>query len=450
MKPFHLQISSNPDGTGIVCRWLGSSTLRAAEELSLTRSAEAAFAMVPDEFAIALDALLAEVAAGNIVDAPTLGVADELLPLRDLLAEAEFTELCEALYLFLWRAARAENLRTMARSGDGRVWIDPNRRLVRLWFATNRKRLDKGVGIDSFSVDESAETLSYGLCSVFIPESHKPGSTGTSWWRRWIRQEGDDHLELRTTLPLPENLFWSSFRHKLDTWWQPGKRNVFVLIHGFNVSFQEAAIRAAQLGYDLKLPGEIAFFSWPSRGGLLDYSADEATITASVGQIATFLHQLSEHSGAERIHLFVHSMGNRGFLAALERLAALNLPPLNLGQVFFCAPDEDVRTFTDRTLAFPQNTEQQTLLVSPDDRAVALSQWKHEYQRVGIVPPVPQFSGVETIQVTGFSLLELGHGYFASAEKVIQDMREAIETRKPAAQRYFPQASGKHFVITVQ
>ena len=39
--------------------------------------------------------------------------------------------------------------------------------------------------------------------------------------------------------------------------------------------------------------------------------------------IAQFLHELSERSGAARIHLFVHSMGNRGFLRSLERLVAV-------------------------------------------------------------------------------------------------------------------------------
>jgi esterase/lipase superfamily enzyme len=237
---------------------------------------------------------------------------------------------------------------------------------------------------------------------------------------------------------------------KLASWWQPGERNVFLLIHGFNVSFEEAAIRAAQIGYDLKLPGEIAFFSWPSLGGLADYSADEATITASVGQIATFLHELSECAGAERIHLFIHSMGNRCFLGALERLAALHLPPLRLGQVFFCAPDEDVRTFDDKSQLFPQECENRTLFVSPDDKAVALSKWKHYHDRVGIVPPVHRFAGIETIEVTGFGLLDLGHGYFASALPLIEDMREAIEHRRRASERQVPRAANDHFVIDIR
>jgi hypothetical protein len=34
-----------------------------------------------------------------------------------------------------------------------------------------------------------------------------------------------------------------------------------VYIHGYNVSFEEAVIRAAQMGYDLKVEGVTALFS---------------------------------------------------------------------------------------------------------------------------------------------------------------------------------------------
>jgi len=160
--------------------------------------------------------------------------------------------------------------------------------------------------------------------------------------------EADDSLQVHGIHALPRDVFWAGLANKLQTWWNPGQRNMFVLIHGFNVSFEEAATRAAQIGYDLKVPGEIAFYSWPSHGSGAAYSADEATITASVPHIAQFLHELSERSGAERIHLFVHSMGNRGFLSALQDIVADRRPNLRLGQVFFCAPDEDVRTFRNK------------------------------------------------------------------------------------------------------
>lgn len=123
---------------------------------------------------------------------------------------------------------------------------------------------------------------------------------------------------------------------------------------------------------------------------------------------------------------------------------------LQLGQVFFCAPDEDVRTFRDKTSAFPHKFENRTLLVSPEDKPVAASKWLHDIPRVGIVPPVLTFERIETIEVGGFGLLSLGHGYFAEAEPVILDMREAIATNRPAAERQIPRPYDNHFVIDIR
>jgi esterase/lipase superfamily enzyme len=359
--------------------------------------------------------------------------------------------LADALFRFLYSlSAESEKTAGMRRADDGRVWIDPDQRLVRVWFATDRQPVVENDVVQRFHSQQSADEITYGVCNVFIPKSHKPGSTGTPWWRRWIRLEADDSLKLHGLHALPRDVFWAGLAHKLTTWWKAGERNVFVYIHGYNVSFEEAAIGAAQIGYDLKVPGEMAFYSWPSHGSTAAYSADEATITASVKNIAQFLHELSTSSGAERIHLFVHSMGNRGLLSAMERLIAKGYPQLRLGHVFFCAPDEDVRTFKDKTAEFPHQCENRTLLVSPQDNAVFLSQWKHRYDRVGYVPPVTIVDGVETIEVGGFPILDLGHGYFAHAAPVIEDMREAITTRRPAVERRIPRAFNDHFVIDVR
>lgn len=449
MRPFHLLIQPTLDGTRVNCQWFGQSALRPEGAMTLPYAPLAALAVLPNHFTIDLAPLLAEVGAQLIANAAALAEADDLLPLRDLLGPDGLAGLCAAIYPFLWRASRTAPS-TLKRAPGVHAWADPDRRLVRVWFATNRRPDPAADPLRPFSDEASADELTYGLCRVLVPRSHRPGSTGTPWWRRLIRLEADDSLKVRVTLPLPESTFWDQLAGRLAGEWRPGERNAFVLIHGFNVSFEEAAIRAAQIGYDLKLPGEMAFYSWPSRGAVLDYAADEATITASVGPLARFLEELCARSGAERVHLFVHSMGNRGFLSALERLAARQRPPLRLGQVFFCAPDEDVRTFADKTRLFPQECENRTLLVSPQDKAVALSRWQHQHDRVGLVPPFPLYDGIETIEVTGFGLLDLGHGYFAAAEPVILDLREAIESRRPAAERRGPRAAVGHFVIDVR
>jgi esterase/lipase superfamily enzyme len=456
MKPYHLQIQLTRESSRLNAQWFGTSALYEAGSAQCMIRLDADMALVPDQLLIDpllidLQPLLAEIATDTISSQEDFQAADEFLLLRDLLADDEFEKLCETLYHFLWSEAQRGAESAVVQKGDeGKIWVDPDRRLVRVWFATNRKPVESDDLVVRFDSEQSADDLTYGVCNVFIPKSHKPGSIGTPWWRRWIRLEADDSLKVHGMHALPREVFWAGLARKLENWWDADQRNLFVLIHGFNVSFEEAAVRAAQIGYDLKVPGEMAFYSWPSHGAATAYAADEATIGASVPHIAQFLHELSEHSGANRIHLFVHSMGNRGFLRALERLAADRRPSLRLGQVFFCAPDEDVRTFKDTVNRYPHESEQRTLLVSPDDQAVFLSQWKHLHDRVGYVPPITIVEGIETIEVGGFGLLEMGHGYFAESGPIIDDIREAIETGRPARERRIPRAFGDHFAIDIR
>jgi esterase/lipase superfamily enzyme len=45
-------------------------------------------------------------------------------------------------------------------------------------------------------------------------------------------------------------------------------------VHGFNVSFENALRRTAQIAYDLDFDGAPFLFSWPSRDSLLSYASD--------------------------------------------------------------------------------------------------------------------------------------------------------------------------------
>jgi esterase/lipase superfamily enzyme len=39
--------------------------------------------------------------------------------------------------------------------------------------------------------------------------------------------------------------------------------DIVIFVHGYNVSFEEAALRAAQIGFDLAIKGAMTFFSRP-------------------------------------------------------------------------------------------------------------------------------------------------------------------------------------------
>jgi esterase/lipase superfamily enzyme len=119
--------------------------------------------------------------------------------------------------------------------------------------------------------------------------------------------------------PYRQPNFWGTIQEHFNKSSKKDKRAV-VFIHGYNVSFREAALWAAQMGFDLSLRSPVAFFSWPSKGGLIGYSKDEAAIEASEAAVEQFLLDFVDNSGASALHVIAHSMGNRGLLRAISSI----------------------------------------------------------------------------------------------------------------------------------
>jgi esterase/lipase superfamily enzyme len=155
--------------------------------------------------------------------------------------------------------------------------------------------------------------MHYGTCEVFIPQSHKIGSIGSSLIKRVLLRQ-DDRVQLQTVKHLSAESYWEALQKIFEGTNDP--KTAIVLVHGYNVSFESAAIRAAQIGYDLGAQRAMALFSWPSRGTLGGYLADAAAIEASEAAIENFLIDFTERSGAETVHIIAHRMGNRHSLQA--------------------------------------------------------------------------------------------------------------------------------------
>jgi esterase/lipase superfamily enzyme len=300
-------------------------------------------------------------------------------------------------------------------------------RLYPVWYGTNRKPIDSTDPSKGFT-GERAGLVHQGLCNVVIPKGHKFGSVGSSLLRRLLAFD-DDRLRVQQIVALEEDAFWDSAREAI-TGLDLGDRTALVFIHGFNVSFNDAAIRAAQIGFDLKNPGAMALFSWPSRGrlSLRDYTADEASIEASERQISEFLVGFAERSSASRIHVIAHSMGNRGLLRAMQRIVirAATESKKAMGHIIFAAPDVDAEVFRELVQAHEKLAEKTTLYLSSRDRAVASSALLHRSPRVGFSPPVTIVDGIDTIDVANADLTLLGHGYYGAAEGVLYDIHELL------------------------
>lgn len=309
----------------------------------------------------------------------------------------------------------------------------PEAQEFRVWFGTNRKpeEGDKlGFG------NKRNRTVSYGYCDVYVPESHKIGEIGSAFIRRLVTRV-DDRLKLVRTCAIGADAYWTLLQSQLAAT-AAGKRHAVVFIHGYNVDFKEAAIRAAQIGYDLGIEGAMAFFSWPSKGTVRGYQADQQTIEASEPAITQFLVDFARKSGADAVHVIAHSMGNRGVLRAVSRIVqdAEQRTGVEFANFILAAPDVDAETFANLASAYADLGKRTTLYISQSDLAVGLSEWFSQYPRVGYAPPVTVLKGIDTVNVTNVDITLLGHSYVADARPVLTDMHALIFEGTPPEQRF--------------
>jgi esterase/lipase superfamily enzyme len=247
----------------------------------------------------------------------------------------------------------------------------------------------------------------------------------------------DDRLRLLSIQAQEADSFWHGVKTHLASL-PLSDQTAVVFVHGYNVTFEAAALRAAQIGFDLSIKGTMAFFSWPSRGAYDAYPADEATIEASEDCIADFMTDFALKSGATSVHIIAHSMGNRGVLRAVNRIAAEAERRSNVkfGQIILAAADVDAELFGKLSSAYRQVATRTTMYVSARDIAVEASQWLHAYPRAGLLPPVTVSTGIDTVNVTNADLTMLGHGYVADARDVLQDMHDLIFHGDPPSKRF--------------
>jgi esterase/lipase superfamily enzyme len=295
-----------------------------------------------------------------------------------------------------------------------------------VWFGTNRRPTANGNGFTG----QRHDRITHGRVEVYVPEAHRFGETGNSFWRRLLRFDlHNDRLRLQRVATQQRHAFFADIQDALQAARETGEPpHALVFLHNFNVSFAEAAIRAVQIGFDLKVPGATACFSWPSRGAVAAYPVDEANIEASERAITDFLVDFTANCGADKVHVIAHSMGNRGLLCALQRIvaSAQTRGQVQFGQVFLAAPDVDRDLFLDLARLYPEHADRTTLYASDGDLPVHLSAKLHDAPRAGYFTPYTVAPGIDTVAVPDFDVDLLGHAYFAQAEALLHDIHDLI------------------------
>ncbi len=303
-------------------------------------------------------------------------------------------------------------------------------RTVRVFYATDRAKGRMRGLIQQYGSRRGNGTLALGVAEVAIPRSHEFGEIeGPPWWQFFRSPDPRRHIMVLIAGELPENVFWENVRTCVAS---SSARDILLLIHGYNVVFDQGLRRAAQIVKDLKFNGAPILYSWPSHGSIASYSADEATVEWTVPHLRGFLRQLLESAGTARVHVIAHSMGNRAAVAAIRELQLETLAPnaAQLSQFVLAAPDIDAGTFCQLAADFARKPARCTLYANKEDRALAASDLKHGgYARAGgggddlVVVP-----NIETIDATGHATDFLSHSYFASSAPIISDLYYVIRS----------------------
>ncbi len=214
------------------------------------------------------------------------------------------------------------------------------------------------------------------------------------------------------------------------------KDQAFVFVHGFNITFENALYRTAQLAYDLDFDGAAYLYSWPSRAEKRGYLYDRDSSDRAQKYLLEFLTLVAEKTNAKRIHVIAHSLGVRPLVESLEKASAQrgHALPSKLDQIVLAAPDMDSDVFLEVAKAFNKAAKTTTLYAADNDRALQASRFlARGTPRAGEVTekgPVI-VGGIDSIDISDAStgsLLSLNHHTYAEGRDLLADIRRLMSS----------------------
>ena len=216
-----------------------------------------------------------------------------------------------------------------------------------VYYVTDRKPSGDSDPETFFSGQRSENgRLRFGYAEVNIPCSHKRGMLESPWLQLKSLREPSHHIFILKLDETSEDQFFNAVTSRGD-----GSNDVLVYVHGFNVSFDDAIRRAAQIAVDLGFKGTPIVFSWPSAAEMTAYNSDWENVNWSTKHIELFLEALANKGKDGKIYLIAHSMGSKGLLNALRMLAYRGKTGPIFDTVILCAPDFDAGLFSEQVAA---------------------------------------------------------------------------------------------------
>jgi esterase/lipase superfamily enzyme len=332
------------------------------------------------------------------------------------------------------RTAASGNTRSsedVVRTPDGQLLYH----VVRVYYSTNRKALETADIAERFGGERGP--LSFGAVNVTVPRSHRVGALeAPSILRLEFKPDPAKHVVMQSLRVLDHDAWRAEIAKRATAL---GNAGILVFIHGYNVRFEDAARRAGQLAHDLSFAGPTVLFSWPSRGGLVDYTVDEQAAEWSIPDMKAVLASLATVAPGTPVYVVAHSMGNRvmtrGFKALLDEDPNKRRA---FRQIVMAAPDIDADVFRREIgPGILGKGPRVTLYASSNDKALVASRKVHGgYRRLGESgDSIVVMRDLDTVDASAVSTEFLGHSYFGDSTTVMSDLIHVIHKSLPPQER---------------
>ena len=329
-----------------------------------------------------------------------------------------------------------------------RVWYGTNRELALAAGSQNQSTKDVIGGLGS-----ADEQLHMGRADVWLPKLVDEGGSRalgeTPHAKGAAPTETDklaEYVFLTRITTSGRETFTATLQDAID---DDAMDSILLFVHGFNVKFDDALVRAAQLSNDLSRNpnfnvGTPVLYSWPSAGALslADYRSDRENSLGAAPYLEQFLDILTEDIDVSRINIIAHSMGNRVLTKALEDYARDYLERHDRGdelefRILLVAADVERDIFAAANGVFDNLDANVTIYTSDTDRALHVSGLVNQAKRLGDTdtnkPYIRPAQNYQTIDATAATtqLFGIGHNYYSDNPTILWDMMCTIGETDP-------------------
>lgn len=306
-----------------------------------------------------------------------------------------------------------------------------------VFYGTNRVR----IGTARYgSFGATAGPMRYGVAYVTIPRGHTVGAIERPNWllQAVFGENADRHITIKSIAPLSGDTFFGRAGGEMARIAAAIRRprSAMLFVHGFNVKFDDAAMRTGQMAHDVGFEGAPFLFSWPSQGTpfkltapTAPYRHDARMIAASQAPLERFITDVLDRAKPDKLFIVAHSMGARGTALALAHLSQTR-PDLRrrIAALILAAPD--IRQDVFRSVVAPGLARLAggvTTYSSSRDRALMVSAIVNKRYALGDARGGPVIvSPMDMIDVSEVETDWLGHSAYGSEASLLGDIKQIM------------------------